>query len=184
MTAQGARSNRPGQHLDCLCGAAIQRAIGRVEGSHGSVLGRLSRGAEVLWHRCRCGGCGQYENRRSCENGRGPRSRRRQMTAGQRELYGQSFDTFATTLNGMQSRGLDSVSAATRVIELAEQVPAPSRAPVGADADEMLRAAREKSDADPNKMTYAILGSGAIGTARPALRRQRDRSLPCQHQRP
>ena len=57
------------------------------------------------------------------------------MTAEQRELYRQSFDTFATTLNGMQSSGLDSVSAATRVIELAEQVPAPSRAPVGADAE-------------------------------------------------
>jgi NAD(P)-dependent dehydrogenase (short-subunit alcohol dehydrogenase family) len=68
------------------------------------------------------------------------------MTAEQRELYGQSFNTFATSLNGMQNSGLDSVSAAARVIELAEQVPAPSRAPVGADADEMLRAAREKSD--------------------------------------
>src|SRR5713101_2194457 len=71
-----------------------------------------------------------------------------EMTAEQRELYGPSFATFATTLNGMQSSGLDSVSAATRVIELAEQVPPPSRAPVGADADEMLRAAREKSDAE------------------------------------
>src|SRR5882762_3426215 len=71
-----------------------------------------------------------------------------EMTAEQRGLYEQSFNTFATTLNGMQSSGLDSVSAATRVIELAEQWPAPSRAPVGSDADEMLRAAREKSDAE------------------------------------
>jgi len=68
------------------------------------------------------------------------------MTAPQRELYGKAFDTFATKLNSMQSSGLDAASAAKRVIELAEQVPAPSRAPVGADADEMLRAAREKSD--------------------------------------
>ena len=81
-----------------------------------------------------------------------------EMTAEQRELYGQSFDTFATTLNGMQSSGLDSVSAATRVIELAEQWPAPSRAPVGADADEMLRAAREKSDAELDAFRLQIVG--------------------------
>src|SRR5258708_14011296 len=81
-----------------------------------------------------------------------------EMTAEQREVYGQSFDTFATTLNGMQSSGLDSVSAATRVIELAEQVPAPSRAPVGADADEMLRAAREKSDAELDAFRLQIVG--------------------------
>ena len=80
------------------------------------------------------------------------------MTAEQSELYGQSFDTFATTLNGMQSSGLDSVSAATRVIELAEQVPAPSRAPVGADADEMLRAAREKSDAELDAFRLQVVG--------------------------
>jgi NAD(P)-dependent dehydrogenase (short-subunit alcohol dehydrogenase family) len=80
------------------------------------------------------------------------------MTAEQRELYGQSFDTFATTLNGMQSSGLDSVSAATRVIELAEQVPAPSRAPVGADADEMLRAVREKSDAELDAFRLQLVG--------------------------
>jgi NAD(P)-dependent dehydrogenase (short-subunit alcohol dehydrogenase family) len=82
------------------------------------------------------------------------------MTSGQRELYGQAFDTFATTLNGMQSSGLDSVSAADRVIELAEQHPAPSRAPVGADADAMLRAAREKSDAELDAFRLQIVGLG------------------------
>ena len=80
------------------------------------------------------------------------------MTAEQRELYGQSFNTFATTLNGMQSSGLDSVSAARRVIELAEQTPAPSRAPVGTDADAMLRAAREKSDAELDALRLEIVG--------------------------
>jgi NAD(P)-dependent dehydrogenase (short-subunit alcohol dehydrogenase family) len=82
------------------------------------------------------------------------------MTAEQRGLYGQSFNTFATTLNGMQSSGLDSVSAARRVIELAEQVPAPSRAPVGTDADEMLRAAREKSDDELDAFRLKIVGLG------------------------
>ena len=82
------------------------------------------------------------------------------MTPKQRELYGQAFETFATKLNTMQSAGLDADSAAARVIELAEQVPAPSRAPVGADADEVLRAAREKSDAELDALRLHIVGLG------------------------
>ena len=60
----------------------------------------------------------------------------------------------------MQSAGLDAASAAGRVIELAEQIPAPSRAPVGADADEMLRAAREKSDAELDALRLELVGLG------------------------
>ena len=80
------------------------------------------------------------------------------MTPEQRALYGPSFNTFATTLNAMQNSGLDSVSAATRVIELAEQTPAPSRAPVGADAEEMLRIAHEKSDAGLDEFRLQTVG--------------------------
>jgi NAD(P)-dependent dehydrogenase (short-subunit alcohol dehydrogenase family) len=80
------------------------------------------------------------------------------MTPEHRALYGQSFNTFATTLNAMQSSGLDSVSAATRVIELAEQMPAPSRAPVGPDAEEMLRIAHEKSDAELDAFRLQTVG--------------------------
>ncbi|HZF30891.1 MAG TPA: SDR family NAD(P)-dependent oxidoreductase [Gammaproteobacteria bacterium] len=80
------------------------------------------------------------------------------MTDEQRELYGQTFETFANTLNSMQSSGLDSAAAAKRVIALAEQVPAPSRAPVGQDADEMLRAARERSDAELDGLRLQVAG--------------------------
>ena len=82
------------------------------------------------------------------------------MTPQQRELYGRAFETFAARLNGMQGSGLDSASAAARVIELAEQTPAPSRGPVGADADEMLRAVREKSDAELDALRLQIAGLG------------------------
>ncbi len=82
------------------------------------------------------------------------------MTLEERRLYGQSFGAFATALNGMQSGGLDSVAAAARVIELAEQMPAPSRAPVGQDAEEMLRVAREKSDAELDALRLQIVGLG------------------------
>jgi NAD(P)-dependent dehydrogenase (short-subunit alcohol dehydrogenase family) len=80
------------------------------------------------------------------------------MTPEQRELYGQAFGSFAAALNGMQNSGLDSAAAARRVIELAEQVPAPSRAPVGADAEEMLHVVREKSDAEQDALRLQLVG--------------------------
>ena len=80
------------------------------------------------------------------------------MTSQQRDLYGETFETFATALNGMQNSGLDSAAAARRVIELAEQTPAPSRAPVGADAEEMLRVVREKSDAEQDALRLQLVG--------------------------
>jgi NAD(P)-dependent dehydrogenase (short-subunit alcohol dehydrogenase family) len=76
----------------------------------------------------------------------------------QRDLYGQAFASFAGALNSMQSSGLDSAAAARRVIELAEQVPAPSRAPIGADAEEMLRVVREKSDAEQDALRLKLVG--------------------------
>lgn len=83
------------------------------------------------------------------------------MTTDQRALYGREFDTFAAKLNSMQGSGLDAASAAKRVIELAEQVPAPSRGPVGADADDMLKASREKSDAELDALRLELVGLSA-----------------------
>jgi NAD(P)-dependent dehydrogenase (short-subunit alcohol dehydrogenase family) len=82
------------------------------------------------------------------------------MTPMQRTLYGRTFGTFAASLNSMQSMGLDSASAAKRVIELAKQTPAPSRGAVGVDAEEMLRAAREKSDAELDALRMKLAGLG------------------------
>ena len=48
--------------------------------------------------------------------------------------------------------------AAARVIELAEQNPAPSRASVGADAEEILRVVREKSDAEQDAIRLQLVG--------------------------
>ncbi len=80
------------------------------------------------------------------------------MTPVQRELYGQTFESFAAALNGMQNSGLDSASAARRVIELAEQVPAPIRAPVGQDSEEILKLVREKSDAELDAIRLQLVG--------------------------
>ena len=81
-----------------------------------------------------------------------------EMNAEQRALYGSAFEAFATKLNSMQSSGLDSVAAAERVIELAEQVPPPSRAAVGPDAEEMLRLSRDKSDAEQDALRLQLAG--------------------------
>lgn len=82
------------------------------------------------------------------------------MTAEQRALYGETFGAFVAALNGMQNSGLDSVSAAQRVIALAEQVPPPSIAPVGDDADDILRLVREKSYAELDALRLRLAGLG------------------------
>ena len=80
------------------------------------------------------------------------------MTPQQRELYGRAFGTFTEKLNSMQGSGLASVEAAARVIEVAEQNPAPRRAAVGQDAEEILRAVREQSDAEQDALRLQIVG--------------------------
>ena len=84
------------------------------------------------------------------------------MTVEQKNLYGKYFDQFATALNKMQGSGLPASEAATRVIEISEQVPAPIRAPVGKDAEEILRAVREKSDEELDIMKAKMFGFGEI----------------------
>ena len=80
------------------------------------------------------------------------------MTAQERDLYGRAFDTFAAKLNSMQWRGLASADAAARVIEVAEQNPAPRLAAVGRDTEEILRAVREQSDAEQDALRLEIVG--------------------------
>jgi NAD(P)-dependent dehydrogenase (short-subunit alcohol dehydrogenase family) len=94
------------------------------------------------------------------------------MTAEQRALYGETFGAFTAALNGMQDCGLASTAAAQRVIELAEQVPPPSIAPVGEDADEILRFVREKSDAelDALRLQLAGIGEGQVAVHVPTNR--------------
>ena len=78
------------------------------------------------------------------------------MTPQQRDLYGQAFGAFTAKLNSMQGSGLASVDAAKRVIEIAEQNPAPRLAPVGEDAEEILRLVGEKSDDEQDAFRLQI----------------------------
>ena len=80
------------------------------------------------------------------------------MTPQERDLYGKAFGAFAANLNSMQDNGLASVDAAKRVIEIAEQNPAPRFAAVGQDAEEILRVVREKSDDEQDAFRLQIVG--------------------------
>jgi NAD(P)-dependent dehydrogenase (short-subunit alcohol dehydrogenase family) len=80
------------------------------------------------------------------------------MTVEQKNLYGKYFDQFTIALNKMQNAGLPASEAAARVIEISEQVPAPIRVPIGKDAEELLRAVREKSDEELDAMKAQIFG--------------------------
>ncbi|MEU0190943.1 SDR family NAD(P)-dependent oxidoreductase [Streptomyces afghaniensis] len=82
------------------------------------------------------------------------------MTEEQRALYGEAFATFTGALNSSQASGLSSEASADRVIELAEQVPAPIRGAVGEDAEQILRLVREKSDAELDAMRLQLIGLG------------------------
>ena len=80
------------------------------------------------------------------------------MTTQERDLYGEEFGTFAAKLNSMQGNGLASVDAARRVIEIAGQTPAPRFAPVGEDAEEILRVVHEKSEEEQDALRLQIVG--------------------------
>ncbi len=80
------------------------------------------------------------------------------MTEEQRALYGGAFSIFTEALNSMQNSGLGAADAAARIVELAMQQPAPTRAPVGEDAENILQQVREKSDAELDALRLGIVG--------------------------
>lgn len=84
------------------------------------------------------------------------------MTAEQTGLYGKYFEQFAASLNNMQSSGLSAKDAATRVIEISEQEPAPTRAAVGKDAEEILQMVREKTDEELDEFRKQLFGFDKI----------------------
>jgi NAD(P)-dependent dehydrogenase (short-subunit alcohol dehydrogenase family) len=84
------------------------------------------------------------------------------MTAEQKQIYGKYFDQFSISLNKMQSEGLSAKDAAIRVIEISEQVPAPARATVGKDAEDILRMVREQSDEELDDFRNKLFGFDKI----------------------
>jgi NAD(P)-dependent dehydrogenase (short-subunit alcohol dehydrogenase family) len=82
------------------------------------------------------------------------------MTDEQRALYGYAFGKFTESLNNMQNAGLSAEASADRVIELVEQVPPPIRAPLGDDAEQILRLVQEQSDSELDALRLQLIGLG------------------------
>jgi NAD(P)-dependent dehydrogenase (short-subunit alcohol dehydrogenase family) len=83
------------------------------------------------------------------------------MTAEQRALYGDAFAAFSATFNSMQSSGLDSPTAAARVIQVAQQQPAPIRVPIGPDAEQLMKAVHEQTDEELDALRMQVAGLDA-----------------------
>lgn len=85
------------------------------------------------------------------------------FTDEQRRLYGKAFGAFASKLNTMQGSGMAADAAAKRVIEIAEESPAPILAGVGEEAEGILRFVREKSFVEQDVLRLQLVGLGADG---------------------
>jgi NAD(P)-dependent dehydrogenase (short-subunit alcohol dehydrogenase family) len=80
------------------------------------------------------------------------------FTGEQRRLYGKAFDAFASKLNSMQGSGMAADAAAKRVVEIAEESPAPILAGVGEEAEGILRFVREKSLVEQDALRLQLVG--------------------------
>ena len=76
----------------------------------------------------------------------------------QRELYGEEFAKFTISLNKSQNEGLSADASVDCIVELVEEQPAPARAPVGPDAEEILRLVAEKSDHELDELRRHYVG--------------------------
>ena len=83
------------------------------------------------------------------------------MTPEQRSLYGTEFGAAAAALDEMQHGGLDVALAADYVIDAIQRTPAPIAVAVGAEAENILKLVREKTDAELDAMRREFLGLGA-----------------------
>src|SRR5690606_41962248 len=85
------------------------------------------------------------------------------MTEVQRELYGNPFKLFSTSLNAMQANGVNAERAAARIIEISKRHPAPIRATGGQDADEIPQMVKEKTDLELDGFKMKLLGLDTMG---------------------
>ncbi|MEZ0365140.1 SDR family NAD(P)-dependent oxidoreductase [Mycobacterium sp. pUA109] len=79
------------------------------------------------------------------------------MTPAEQALYGEVFGRFMTMFNVAQAAGMSSELAAAKMIALSEQVPAPTRAPIGADAESLLALVAHSSDEQLDEARRSML---------------------------
>ncbi|MEM0993626.1 MAG: SDR family NAD(P)-dependent oxidoreductase [Bacteroidota bacterium] len=74
------------------------------------------------------------------------------MSPEQEALYGKEFGSFAVGFKKMQSEGMALEAAAARLVEIAEQTPAPIRAGIGDDAEQVRALIKDKTDEELDAM--------------------------------
>jgi NAD(P)-dependent dehydrogenase (short-subunit alcohol dehydrogenase family) len=79
------------------------------------------------------------------------------MTAMHRDLYARRWSA-CTEPRSEGASAITASEAAKRVVEIAERHPAPERVPVGADAEEMVRAAVGRSDEEMDSFRLKLVG--------------------------
>lgn len=80
------------------------------------------------------------------------------MTAEQRALYGAQLRLVREHTGERRPSAVDLAETAARIIDAAEQVPAPLRVAIGSEAKLMLRAARERSDEELGALRLQLAG--------------------------
>ena len=96
-----------GQQLDREPSPSFQRAVRCIEGGDGGFRDRLPGGVETLWNEVVVAPAGNMRTGGPAKTAAALARIAGGMLAQQRDLYGQTFETFATALNGMQSSGLE-----------------------------------------------------------------------------
>lgn len=80
------------------------------------------------------------------------------MDASQRSLYAVAFDRFTRRVQAAPETALDAADAAARVIELAEQRPAPIRVAIGIEAEQAFATARSLSEVELDEQRLRSIG--------------------------
>jgi NAD(P)-dependent dehydrogenase (short-subunit alcohol dehydrogenase family) len=84
----------------------------------------------------------------------------RSMTTGQRKLYGKSLGALLRNFGSAPTDELALAAAAARVVELAEQHPAPARAAIGRYTEQQISAFRKAPDAALGALRQRSIGLG------------------------
>ncbi len=80
------------------------------------------------------------------------------MTPKDRKLYGKAYRAVSRKLESLQATGMSVEAAAALIIDIAEGHPAASRAVLGVDAERMVLAAREMTDAELDALCLQVIG--------------------------
>lgn len=102
--------------------------------------------------------CGALEKGEANQPDAPPPHLNADMSPKNRKLYGKVFRAVSRRLESLQAAGMSATAAAALIIDIAEGNPVASRAVVGVDAERMVLAAREMTDAELDALCLQVIG--------------------------